>query len=378
MSGISAASSGNVALSGKHLAGNSSSAPLDNGQTFVGAAADVSKYPSVLTACLTDQSGTMYVEFSTDGENWDSSIPFQIAANTNDVHRITVTRRYFRVRFVNDSGANQTFFRLQCLVGSQQQITSKLDSVVQDDDDTLIVRPIDFNLMVADGLYEKRRTTVKDGFNNDISTGSVPEDIVSQGGVYAGFPTGTPEEGQIVVAGADTGTVWYSYLASDADTEYTFASKSVTGAGTYNLGHNIWRCNYAYFDSGSTINVGAITVRNAVTTTNVFCIIPAGIGQSYCSAYTVPALSNVYIDRMSGNIRGNQSASLDGYFWYRESGKSPILRFPFELQFGSLFFDDVDYLVKIPAGTDIVPRITASSANNVSAKFSYRIVKVRE
>jgi len=100
---------------------------------------------------------------------------------------------------------------------------------------------MDFNILVAEGLFQNRQATIKDGLNLDIDTGSVPEDVTNEGGVYAGFPTGAVEAAQIVVAGADTGTVYYSYMATSTDTDYTMASKAVAGAGTYALGHNIWR-----------------------------------------------------------------------------------------------------------------------------------------
>jgi hypothetical protein len=187
------------------------------------------------------------------------------------------------------------------------------------------------------------------------------------------------EAGEIIVAGADTGTVYYSYLASATSTDYVFGSKAVAGAGTYALGHDIWRCNFAYFVSNSptTTNVGNITIRNTVTTANVFCVIPATYGQSYCAAYTVPFGCAVYIDRITGGLRGSSTGSLDGFFWYRESGGGGFrLRFPFELQYGGIYFDDVDYLIRIPSGVDFIPRIVTASANNLSAKLSYRLIKV--
>jgi hypothetical protein len=185
---------------------------------------------------------------------------------------------------------------------------------------------------------------------------------------------------EIVVAGADTGTVYYSYMATDTSTDYTFATKAVAGAGTYSLGHNIWRCNFAYFVANSTtaFNVGDITIRHTATPANVFVVIPTGYSQSFCSAYTVPFGSSIYLDTVRGNMRGSSTGSLDGFFWYRPFGESPRLRFPFELQYGGLYFDDIDYLVKVPARTDLIPRITTSSANNLQAKISYRFIKVRE
>jgi hypothetical protein len=301
-----------------------------------------------------------------------------VAAGANEVHRLTVTRKYFRVRFTNTSASNQTYFRLQSLAGSQHALTSALNSVIQSDADATTVRPLDFNLMVAEGLYQNRNNTIKDGINFDIDTGSVPEDITNEGGTYTGFPA-SPVAAEIVVAGADTGTVYYSYMATDTDLDYTFASKAVTGAGTYSLGHNIWRCNFAYFVKNSTtaLNVGDITIQ-ATGGANVFCVITTGYGQSFCAAYTVPYGSSVYIDRFTGNLRGSTSGSIDGAFWYRPYGESPRYRFPFELQYGTLYFDDVDYLIKVQARTDMIPRALSSSANNLTAKFSYRLIKVKE
>lgn len=355
---------------------NSSTSALNSSATFTGTSTEVRQYPSVIVSVLTDQDGTLYIEFSPDGTNWDSSLSFSVAASTNETHRLSVTRRYFRARFTNTSASNQTYFRLQSLLGSQTQLNNPLNGVIQSDADCIATRPVDFNLAVSDGRFQGRQFTIKDGINSDIDTGSVPEDICDQGGVYSGFPAAAGAA-EIVVSGADTGTVYYSYMATDTDLDYTLGSKAVTGAGTYSLGHNIWRCNFAYFDNGSTVNASDITIRLVAAPTTIFTIIQAAYGQSYTAAYTVPYNSAIYIDRFQGNLRGSTSGDMDGFFYYKEYGKSPRLRFPFELQFGTLYFDDVDYAIRIPSRTDICPRIISSSANNLSCKFSYRIIKVK-
>ena len=363
----------------KMLALNSTTTPLNAGATFTGTGQDVLGCPSVVVAVLTDKDGSLYVDFSADNTNWDSSLTFTVTASLNEVHRISVSRRYVRVRFTNTSASNQTYIRLQAMGGSQANLTSALNSLIQSDSDATLVRPLDFNLMVAEGLYQNRTNTIKDGINIDIDTGTVPEDVTNEGGVYAGFPAAATAA-EIVVAGADTGTVYYSYMATDTDTDYTFGSKAIAGAGTYALGHNIWRCNFAYFVASTTtvFNVGDITIRHTATPTNIFCVIGAGYAQSYCSAYTVPYNSSIYLDRISGTLRGSATGSLDGFMYYRPYNESPRLRFPFELQYGTLYFDDIDYLIKIPARTDIIPRIVTSSANNLYAKVSYRFIKTRE
>lgn len=359
------------------ISGSCTSAALTAGSTFTGTHEDVLPYTDVTLALKTDQDGIVYLEFSPDGVNWDSSLPYKVAANLNEVHRLTRTRQYFRERFTNTSASNQTYFRMQCIGGNANSLTLPLSSTVQTDADTIVTRPMDFNLMVAQKLYQNNLVTIKDGLNADVDTGTVPEDVNNQGGVYTGFPT-TTAAAEIVVAAADIGTVWYSYMATDTDTEYTFASVAVNGIGTYPLGHNIWRCNYAYFASSGSVNIGAITIRHTATPSNVFCVIDANIGQTYCAAYTVPYGSKIYIDRITGAMRGSTTGSMEGYFYYKPYGQSPILRFPFELQFGSLYFDDVDYLIEIPERVDIVPRIVSASANNLSAKLSYRFVKVKQ
>lgn len=368
----------NEGLVGRVIPELSSVTPLNSASSFIGAARDVSAHPSIVVSCKTDQNGILYVEFSIDGINWDSSLSYAVTANLNEPHRLTVTKKYARVRFVNSSSSNQTYFRLQTLSGNQTALCSPLNLQIQSDADTTVVRPVDFNLLVAEGLYQNRAFTVKDGLNADIDTGTVPEDITNEGGIYQGFPFAAAAA-EIVVAGGDTGTVYYSYLESDTSTEYTIGSKAVTGAGTYTLGHNIWRCNYAYFvgSSATSANIGAITVRqSAPNTTVVFCVIDAGYGQTFCAGYTVPFGSSIYIDRINGNLRGTATGSIEGYFWYREYGQSPRYRFPFELQYGQLYFDDIDYVIKIPARTDLIPRVTIASANNLSPKFSWRFLKV--
>jgi hypothetical protein len=373
------ATNGNIVISGQVDNNNSTAIALNNAGVFTGTATDVVSYPSIVVACLTDQSGSLSIQFSTDGVNWDSQLPFTVTANTNEVHRIVVTRRYLRVVFTNNSGSNQTFLRLQTTLGSQPQLTSSLNSVIQSDADANLVRPLDFNLMVAESLYQNRTNTIKDGLNDDIDTGSVPEDIWNNGGIYTGFVTAT-SAGEIVVAGADTGTIYYSYMASDTDLDYTFGTIAITGAGTYALGHNIWRSNFAYFVSSTptVFNVGLITLRHTATPANIFWSISIGYSQTYCSAYTVPYKSSIYLDRISGSLRGSSTGSLDGFFYYKPYSESPRLRFPFELQYGTLYFDDIDYLVKIPERVDIMPRILTASANNLVAKISYRFIKVKE
>jgi len=121
---------------------NSTTTPLTNGATYTGTGVDVSSYPSVTVACLTDKTGTLQIQFSPDNTNWDSTLSFSVSANVNEVHRITVTRKYFRVRLTNTDVSTQTFLRLQSIFGAQQTLTSPLNGTVQTDADSLITRSV--------------------------------------------------------------------------------------------------------------------------------------------------------------------------------------------------------------------------------------------
>jgi hypothetical protein len=358
---------------------NSSDKVLAAGATFTGVK-ELNNAPDVMITVRTDQDGIIYADFSNDGVNYDSTLSFKyFAGSVNPPIPLVKGARWFRVRFTNTSSNPQTFFRLTTHFGTFKQLTSSLSGIVAQTQGASIVRPIDFNLMVSKGLYQGHSITIKDGLNNDIDTASVPEDISSEGGIYAGFPSAAAVTQVLSDSASDTGTLFYFYLATADDRDYTFGSVTLNGTTPVSLPVNVFRCNFAYYESGgSAANVGTITMRFTSSPTTIFVTIPPGFGQSYCSAYSVPKGSSVFIDRVTASVRGATSGSVDGVFLYKTFAGSPRYRFPFEMSFGGFYFDDMDYSVRIPEQVDIIPRIITSSANNLSVKVRYRIMKVVE
>jgi hypothetical protein len=129
-------------ITGAASVSNNTSTVLAAGATWTGTGEDVTGYGSVVVALKTDQAGTLYMEFSPDGTNWDSSLSFSVAVGVNEVHRLSVTRSHFRARFTNTSGSTQGYFRLQSLFGAQPPLTSALNSTVQTDADSLVTRSV--------------------------------------------------------------------------------------------------------------------------------------------------------------------------------------------------------------------------------------------
>ena len=110
---------------GKSFAPKRASAPninswdqaLTAGQTLTGAIEEVTLYPSVSIAVLTDGPGTVYLEQSTNGIDFDDIEAVLVPANLNTKFVRTITRRFYRTIFVSSSGSAHTFFRLQTMYG---------------------------------------------------------------------------------------------------------------------------------------------------------------------------------------------------------------------------------------------------------------------
>ena len=95
--------------------GNSSTIPLAGGASFIGTTTDVLQYAAVEVFAYSNVSGTLNLEFSIDGTNWDLTIPYTLTAGVALDVPSGPHAQYFRVRYVN-GGAAQATFRLQTLL----------------------------------------------------------------------------------------------------------------------------------------------------------------------------------------------------------------------------------------------------------------------
>ena len=168
---------------------NSTTTLLTNGSTYTGTWEDCSAYADVIVAVKTDQNGIFYVDFSPDGDNVDSTLTkYYNTADIEAPHRFTVTRQYFRVRFTNDSGSDQTFLRLQTsLKESSNDLNVPLDQPIARDYDSISVRPSDYHDEIALGLRQGTTLWNKFGYNADVDTGT--EVIASFGGSFTFLTT---------------------------------------------------------------------------------------------------------------------------------------------------------------------------------------------
>ena len=152
---------------------NSTITPLGIAGVFTGLAEDVFEFSSVSVSWNADVAGSMLMEFSTDGTNWDRQIPVSSGANMlqtdhGGVHRLSVITKFFRIVYTNGSVA-QTEFRLQTLYHKENNtpLVSRLEQILNTSTDTSLVRPTtNIDLDLARRFINGQRSFFFFGFNN--------------------------------------------------------------------------------------------------------------------------------------------------------------------------------------------------------------------
>ena len=108
---LAARSSGNTF--GTISVNNSTTTALSDGATYTGTG-EKSDFPDVMVTLKTDAPGTLKMEHSHDGTNWDSSLTFGVSANIYEIHVLVKGDRFYRTVFTDDNdGITQTYLRLQ-------------------------------------------------------------------------------------------------------------------------------------------------------------------------------------------------------------------------------------------------------------------------
>ena len=272
---------------------NSTSTLIATGDNFTGVWEDVSKFESVVVAVKTDQDGYFEIQFSPDGINQDSTLTrYYRTSQIEAPHRFTITRQYFRVVFYNNSGTNQTYCRLQTILGLRGDLNSPLDSTLSQDFDSISVRPSDYHSEVALNRRQGATTWNKFGYNVDVDIGT--EIIASWGGTYQFLTTGetidivsssTADDGDPAGTGVNSIVVYGVDENWDSQTVvYTMnGTTTVTSAESW-IGIN----RVAVFLSGSgRTNAGTITAT-ATSSGYTMAQMPVGVGVTQQMIFFVP------------------------------------------------------------------------------------------
>lgn len=365
---------------------NSTNTPILSGATFTGEWESVEKYGSFMVSLKSDVSGTLYIEFSPDGVNADSILTYDITAETNEVHRVSVSKQYARVRYTNN-GTNQIYFRLQTIFGHQNLLTSPLNSSVPQDSDAIVTRPVDSELTIAAGLFSGYSIINKAGFNPDVDNAVATDDVWELGGVYTGFPTGAAETVDVFsdsINDTSAGSGARTIRIVGLDANYNDQSETLTLNGTTPVTsvNTYARVHTASIQtSGSSnqaFNEGTITVRHTTTTANVFLSMRVGANQTNSSGYTIPAGYTGFLRHFLVSIIGSTQAQVEGFLWIRTFGASPRLRRPFSAGTNAPFNEEIYGGISLPEKTDVIVRITAGTVNNTKVMGGYDLILVKD
>jgi hypothetical protein len=236
---------------------------------------------------------------------------------------------------------------------------------------------------VARGNVTGQRSILKFGRNGDIDTTSTPETVWLSGGIYTGFPTGSPETIEVfssdaadAAAGTGLRTLYIEGLKTSASTEYEGETITMNGTTAVDSVNTWYRINRAYGVTGGSgqTNAGNITIRHKTTTANVFAQIAAGNGQTAVAVYTVPASTTLYMtsihietSRASGAAGSAnvvlQARALGSSIWRNRRN--------FETTTASGIISGARYPLSFEAGTDLKVVVLSVSDNNtvVTAGF---------
>src|SRR5210317_1403300 len=271
---------------------NSTTTALNDGQTFTGGWEDVTEYESVVVACKTDQDGILSVQFSPDGVNVDSTLTrYYRTGQIEPPHRFTITRKYYRITFENNSGSNQTELRIQTSIkANSESLNSPLDAILSQDYDAIVTRPTDYHTEVALSLRQGATTWNKFGYNTDIDTGT--EIIASWGGTFQFLTSGETIDVVSTSTDDDDGGIGLnSVVIYGVDENWDEQIEVVTLDGTTTVTTTsqwIGINRVASFLSGtSQTNVGTINIT-ATTSGFQMAQMPAGGGVTQQMIFYVP------------------------------------------------------------------------------------------
>lgn len=150
------------------------------------------------------------------------------------------------------------------------------------------------------------------GNNADIDIASGSEDIWDGGGLYTGFNATAAETVELFSSDANdtsAGTGARTVQIYGLDGSFNEQTETVTlnGVTAVNTANTYIRLNEAVVRTAGSggVNAGTITIRQNVTTANVFGIIQIGNNNTLNCVYTIPAGKKAYLTSWGASLSGS-------------------------------------------------------------------------
>lgn len=366
---------------------NISSTPLNSAETFTGRWEDVSRFGQVTFSAKSDVSGTLYADFSSDASTAHSTLTYDIAAGINEVHRLTVTRSFFRLRYVNN-GTNQSTFSLDCIFGDTAQLSAPMNLTLGLDADAIAIRgdiPADD---IVRGLRQGVQHFTKFGHRETLTAANGEETIWDSPGNFT--PLSSAETFTITynstTDGSDAGatgakTLYFQYIDSNGLSAEAVHTLSNTGSDVTSFsGLGINRLSVSSTGS-SDYNVNDITVTATTAGTNqAFIEAEHSVTQHLVyftdsNSYAVGKFLWLSCNKISGG--GSPRVLVKAYVWNRNIATR------FEI-FRVTIDTSVTNIVQInePVGfrlspTDVVYFVADTDTNNTTITGRFSLVEYK-
>lgn len=369
---------------------NNSTTPLGSGATYTGTF-EQNTYTEVMVSCTTDNTGTLYFDFSVDGTNV-STFPsggFKVASGVQEFHVAVKGPRHFRVRLVNDSGA-QTYLRLYTYYGTFRQPNAPLNGAINQDADALIIRepyhPLEASQGRVTGVSSVNKfgqapsgvqSTLTDIWSRADATPSQQIWLApTTASVHAIVSSSTDDDGSPAGAGARTIRVYGLTSWSTAETSEDITlngTGSVNTVNSYVIIHRI-----KVLTSGATsINVGTITATAATDGTITALILPSN-GQSQMAIYGVPSTQSLYLVSYELSIHdtGGTDKAVDSFLVVNEDPNVQTTNFIVKANGGAIIGGNSTYVKEFHpyfkiAGPAIVKIQGIGSAADIDCTASF-------
>lgn len=317
-------------LHGFQSSSNNSTTPLSGAGTFTGTG-ELNNVPDVMVSCYADVAGTLYFDFSVNGTDWRTfpSSGFVVSAGVHEFHTAVKGPRYFRVRYVNGSGAQSTF-QLYTYFGWFRQPNAPLNQPLGLDADATLVRPTYPWMDIKRGLSTGIDVVNKFGSNASVGTSWTP---ITSAGVYQ-TPTAAVS---LEFVSSDTGDALDDVGAHEITVEgldanfnaqtvatAAHATDGLTAVAITGTWTRVFRAYVSksgtYATSAAGSHVGTITIRVA-SAGATYAQIPLStsfpLGQSLIGAYTIPTGYTGYV--FMDDISVDTGKTVDVAFFAREN-----------------------------------------------------------
>jgi len=366
--------------------GNSSTTPLTNGSTFTGTG-ELNVSTDVMLYVYADQNGVLYAEFSQDGTNWDTSLSFQYRTDRiNPPHILVKGYRYYRTRFTNDSGSDQTEFRLSTYYGSFQKLTAPINGTLAENYDAITTTPTDYRSEIAMGKRQGRSLWNKFGYNADVDTGG-QEIVASFGGTFNIMTTA--DTLNVVSASANdtsAGTGARTILITGIDENFLSQTETVTMNGaTPVTTSNQWLGvnRVIVLSSGSSnSNEGIITITDTSGTVGTQADVAAGGSVTQQAIFHTQINHQLLTEWLFVNVRklsggGSPRVTIRGYSYSRVTDTTYEI---FDYDIDTAVENSLELSPKSPfvvGGREVFYFTAETDTNNTSVRLRFSGIEER-